>query len=140
MPPKHAKSTKKDLRILLFIFVSFVYFVGKSLCRSIFSQRCQIAVVIPPHLVHRIAAEFFTHRVCKHDSEHCFADVSGGGHGGDVRAFEGGEVFGLGVDIDGMERFAKGRDRLHVAANAKLFAVSNAALETAGPIRSSNES
>ena len=137
MPAKHAKSTKKNLGILLFIFVSFV---GKSLCRSIFSQRRQIAVVIPPHLVDRIAAEFLAHRVCEDDRDHCFADDSGGGDGGDVGALEGGEVFGLGVDIDGMERFAKGRDRLHIAANAKLFTVGNAALETAGPIRSTNES
>lgn len=69
---------------------------------SIISQAFAVRLEIPLHLVYRIAAEFFAEGIGEDYCEHCFADDAGGGDGGDVGAFEGGEVVGFGVDIDGM--------------------------------------
>ena len=79
----------------------------KELFYLVFLDRLDMTVVIALHLRRSNRRQIFSHFVCEHDREHCFADDAGGGDGGDVGAFEGGVAWFLGVDIDACERFAK---------------------------------
>src|SRR5947209_8682776 len=84
-------------------------------------QALHVAVIVPLHFLERIASEFLPHLICEDDGEHCFADNACGWDGGDVGALESGVRWLFGVNVDGTEALAEGRDRLHVAADAQLL-------------------
>ena len=50
------------------------------------AQRGDVAVVVPPHLGQRVAAELLQHRVGQHDGDHRLGDDAQRGHRGHVRA------------------------------------------------------
>ena len=49
-------------------------------------ERRDVAVVVPPHLAQRVAAELLQHRVGQHQRHHRLGDDAQRGHGGDVGA------------------------------------------------------
>src|SRR5229473_1725933 len=93
-----------------------------------------IGIEIPLHLGERISSEFLQKSIGKHKGDHRFTDDARRGNHAPVGALVGGLHRLLGDHVSSAEGAAQRGDRLQVAAHDHVFAVGDAAFETAGAI------
>src|SRR4030088_2872883 len=90
---------------------------------SITSQLFAITFKVAFHLTQTVAAKLFSHRGREHERDHRFANHAAGRHYCDIRAFKGGALLLLRVDINRAQGATQRRYRFQMAAHANLFAV-----------------
>src|SRR6266404_7938342 len=135
-----------ESQIRFFRHLNFTVNVLVSLVRIILlcwllvtAQLLSIAFKVPLHLAQAVAAKLLSHCRGQHQRDHRFANHAAGGNDRDVRTFESSPLFLLRIDINRAQRAPQRRDRFQVAAHAQLFAVGDAAFQSAGPIAGANK-